>query len=65
MTATITEQLDAAYKAGKIACIVSREVVIPVKKREMIREVKGGVEIQRGRKWVFAYSYQVKFGSYN
>ena len=50
MKPTITEQLNVAYEAGKFACIVSREVIIPVRKREMIREAKGGVEVQRGKK---------------
>ena len=65
MKPTITEQLNAAYEAGKFACIVSREVIIPVRKREMIREAKGGVEVQRGKKWVFAFAYQVKFATKN
>ena len=65
MKPTITEQLNVAYEAGKFACIVSREVIIPVRKREMIREAKGGVEVQRGKKWVFAFAHQVKFAKDN
>jgi hypothetical protein len=58
---TITEQLDTEYAAGNFAVIVTQTKIIPVRHRAMIREAKGGVEIQQGKRWNYAFAYQVKF----
>jgi hypothetical protein len=61
---TITDQLDAAYGAGKIAVIVTHTRITPVADRAGIRAAQDGkgVEIRYGRKWLYAFAYQVKFG---
>lgn len=60
---TITEQLDAKYNNGSFAVVVTHYKVFPVYRRDMIRESSDGrgVEIRQGKRWVFAYPYQVKF----
>jgi hypothetical protein len=58
---TITEQLDKAYSEGKFAVIVTQYRIMPVRNRSMIRAAKGGVRVQSGKKWIFAFAYQVKF----
>jgi hypothetical protein len=58
---SITAQLDAEYAAGNFAVVVTQTRIIPVRERRRIREAKGGVEVQHGRKWLYAYAYQVKF----
>jgi hypothetical protein len=58
---TITEQLNTEYAAGKFAVVVTQTRIIPVRNRNMIREAKGGVEVQHGKRWLYAFAYQVKF----
>lgn len=60
---TITEQLNANYAEGLFAVIVTQTKIIPVRNRDMIRAAKDGkgVEVQHGRKWLYAFAYQVKF----
>jgi hypothetical protein len=58
---TITEQLDANYAEGKFAVICTQRITMPVRNRSMIREAKGGVEVKSGKKWIYAFAYQVKF----
>jgi hypothetical protein len=58
---TITEQLDTEYAKGSFAVVVTQTKIIPVRNRNMIREAKGGVEIQHGKRWLYAFAYQVKF----
>lgn len=59
--AKINAQLDAEYAAGKFAVIVTQIKLIPVRDRKMIRGAKGGVEVQHGRRWLYAFVHQVKF----
>lgn len=60
---TITEQLNAHYAEGLFAVVCTRRITMPVRDRNMIRASKcgKGVEVQNGKKWVFAFSYDVKF----
>jgi len=58
---TITEQLDHEYAQGSFAVIITQTKLIPVRNRNMIREAKGGVEVQHGKRWLYAFAYQVKF----
>lgn len=60
---TLTEQLNAKYEAGLFAVICTRRITMPVRDRSMIRASAcgKGVEVQNGRKWVFAFAYDVKF----
>lgn len=62
---TITEQLDTAYASGKFAVIVTHLRITPVRDRNMIRAAKDGrgVYVQHGKKWIYAFAYQVKFAS--
>jgi hypothetical protein len=57
---TITEQLDAAYAAGKFAVVVTNTRITPVRDRNGIRAAKDGkgVEVRYGNKWLFAFAYQ-------
>lgn len=59
----INEQLDAKYADGAFAVIYTNLKIIPVRDRSMIRAAKDGkgVEIQSGRRWLYAFAYQVKF----
>jgi hypothetical protein len=58
---TITEQLNTKYEAGLFAVICTNWKAFPIRKREDIREAKGGVQFRQGSKWTFAFAYQVKF----
>lgn len=60
---TINEQLDSAYNEGKFAVIVTNLRITPVHNRNMIRAAKDGrgVYVQHGKKWIYAFAYQVKF----
>jgi hypothetical protein len=58
---TITEQLNAKYEAGLFAVICTNWKAFSIKNREDIRQAKGGVEFRQGKKWVYAFAYQVKF----
>lgn len=62
---TITEQLNAAYAAGKFAVVCTNTRITPVRDRNAIRASKDGkgVEIRYGNKWLFAFAYQVKFAT--
>ena len=59
--ATIDQQLDKHYTDGKFAVIVTNWKVFPIKDRSAIRGTKGGVEFRQGKKWTYAFAYQVKF----
>lgn len=60
---TITEQLDAAYAAGKIAVICTHRKTFPIYDRAAIRAAKDGkgVYFGQGKSQTYAFAYQVKF----
>lgn len=60
----ITEQLNAKYAEGSFAVVCTVYRIIPVRDRSMIREAKDGkgVLIKQGKKEIYAFAYQIKFG---
>lgn len=60
---TLTEQLNVKYAEGLFAVVCTNEVIIPVRNRSMIRAAKDGrgCYIQRGKKEIYVFVYQIKF----
>jgi len=60
---SLNEQLNSKYAEGLFAVVCTNEVVIPVRNRSMIRAAKDGqgCYIQRGKKEIYVFAYQIKF----